>query len=34
MIATGLIKEINLNPVSLYSEGAMVMDAKILVYTA
>ncbi|MEW6418101.1 MAG: acetate--CoA ligase family protein [Nitrospirota bacterium] len=31
MIATSLIKEIDLNPVSLYPEGAMVLDAKILV---
>jgi acetyl-CoA synthetase (ADP-forming) len=30
-ISTGLIKEIDLNPVSLYPEGAMVLDAKILV---
>lgn len=30
LIATGLIKEIDLNPVSLYPEGAMVLDAKIL----
>lgn len=34
MIATGLIKEIDLNPVSLYSEGAMVLDAKILGHIA
>jgi acyl-CoA synthetase (NDP forming) len=33
IIATGLIKEIDLNPVSLYPEGAMVLDAKILVHT-
>lgn len=32
IIATGLIKEIDLNPVSLYPEGAMVLDAKILVH--
>ncbi len=32
IIATGLIKEIDLNPVSLYPEGAMVLDAKISVY--
>lgn len=31
IIATGLIKEIDLNPVSLYPEGAMVLDAKMLV---
>jgi len=31
MIATGLIKEIDLNPVSLYPEGAMVLDAKLLI---
>jgi acyl-CoA synthetase (NDP forming) len=30
-ITAGLIKEIDLNPVSLYPEGAMVLDAKILV---
>ena len=30
-ITTGLIKEIDLNPVSLYPKGAMVLDAKILV---
>jgi acyl-CoA synthetase (NDP forming) len=30
-ITSGLIKEIDLNPVSLYPEGAMVLDAKILV---
>jgi acyl-CoA synthetase (NDP forming) len=30
-IATGMIKEIDLNPVSLYPEGAMVLDAKVLV---
>jgi len=30
IIATGLIKEIDLNPVSLYPQGAMVLDAKIL----
>lgn len=29
-IATGLIKEIDLNPVSLYPDGAMVLDAKVL----
>ncbi|MEW6162176.1 MAG: acetate--CoA ligase family protein [Nitrospirota bacterium] len=34
MIATGLIKEIDLNPISLYPEGAMVLDAKILVHSA
>jgi acyl-CoA synthetase (NDP forming) len=34
IIATGYIKEIDLNPVSLYSEGAMVLDAKILVNIA
>ena len=31
IIATGLIKELDLNPVSLYSQGAMVLDAKILI---
>lgn len=30
IVATGLIKEIDLNPVSLYPQGAMVLDAKIL----
>lgn len=30
LISTGLIKEIDLNPVSLYPEGAMVLDAKML----
>jgi acyl-CoA synthetase (NDP forming) len=34
MIATGLIKELDLNPVSLYPEGAIVLDAKILIHTA
>jgi acyl-CoA synthetase (NDP forming) len=34
MIATGLIKEVDLNPVSLYPEGAMVLDAKMLVNIA
>jgi acetyl-CoA synthetase (ADP-forming) len=29
MISTGLIQEIDLNPVSLYPEGAIVLDAKI-----
>jgi acyl-CoA synthetase (NDP forming) len=32
-IATGLIKEIDLNPVCIYPEGAMVLDAKILVHS-
>jgi acyl-CoA synthetase (NDP forming) len=32
IIATGLIKEVDLNPVSLYPEGAMVLDAKILAH--
>ncbi|MDA8085960.1 MAG: acetate--CoA ligase family protein, partial [Nitrospiraceae bacterium] len=31
LIATGLIKEIDLNPVSLSPEGAVVLDAKIFV---
>ncbi len=31
IIVTGLIKEIDLNPVSLYPQGAMVLDAKILI---
>ena len=34
IIATGLIKEIDLNPVLLYQKGAMVLDAKILANTA
>ncbi len=34
IIATGLIKEIDLNPVSLYPGGALVLDAKISVSTA
>ena len=32
-VTTGLIKEIDLNPVCLYPEGAMVLDAKILVHS-
>jgi acyl-CoA synthetase (NDP forming) len=32
-ITTGLIKEIDLNPVCIYPEGAMVLDAKILVHS-
>ncbi len=34
MISIGVIQEIDLNPVVLYPEGAIVLDAKILVYTA
>lgn len=34
IIATGLIREIDLNPVSLYPGGALVLDAKISVSTA
>jgi acyl-CoA synthetase (NDP forming) len=34
VIATGLIREIDLNPVSLYHEGAMVLDAKVFINTA
>lgn len=30
-IATGLIEEIDLNPVALYPEGAMILDAKMRV---
>lgn len=30
LISTGLIEEIDLNPVALYSEGAMILDAKML----
>jgi len=33
LIATGLIQEIDLNPVSLYPEGAIVLDAKVLIRT-
>jgi len=29
LMATGLIEEIDLNPVALYPEGAMVLDAKL-----
>ena len=29
LMATGLIEEIDLNPVTVYSEGAMVLDAKM-----
>jgi len=32
LMATGLIKEIDLNPVVLYHRGAMVLDAKLSVY--
>ncbi len=31
LVATGLIKEIDLNPVSLFPRGAFVLDAKIFV---
>lgn len=31
LISTGLIKELDLNPVALYPKGAVVMDAKMLV---
>lgn len=34
IIAAGMIKEIDLNPVSLYREGAMVLDAKMSVNIA
>ncbi|HET6513689.1 MAG TPA: acetate--CoA ligase family protein [Thermodesulfovibrionales bacterium] len=30
LMATGLIEEIDLNPVALYPEGAMILDAKML----
>jgi acetyl-CoA synthetase (ADP-forming) len=33
-MATGLLEEIDLNPVSLYSHGAMILDAKMLVASA
>jgi acyl-CoA synthetase (NDP forming) len=29
IMATGLVAEIDLNPVTLYAQGAMVLDAKI-----
>ncbi len=29
MMATSLIKEIDLNPVALYPKGAMILDAKM-----
>ena len=29
IMATGLVEEIDLNPVTLYAEGAMVLDAKL-----
>ncbi len=32
LMATGLIKEIDLNPVSLYPKGVMVLDAKLTVF--
>jgi acetyl-CoA synthetase (ADP-forming) len=32
LITTGLFKEIDLNPVCLYPEGAMVLDVKILIH--
>jgi len=31
LMATGLLEEVDLNPVALYSEGAMILDAKMLV---
>lgn len=34
MISTGVIREIDLNPVVLYPEGAIVLDAKISVHHA
>jgi len=34
LMATGLLEEIDLNPVSLYPHGAMILDAKMLVASA
>jgi acetyl-CoA synthetase (ADP-forming) len=34
LIASGYVKEIDLNPVSLYDKGAMVLDAKMLLKRA
>lgn len=31
LMATGLLEEIDLNPVALYTDGAMILDAKMLV---
>jgi acyl-CoA synthetase (NDP forming) len=31
LMATGLLEEIDLNPVALYSQGAMILDAKMRV---
>jgi succinyl-CoA synthetase beta subunit len=31
LMATGLLEEIDLNPVALYPDGAMILDAKMLV---
>jgi acyl-CoA synthetase (NDP forming) len=31
LMATGLIEEMDLNPVAVYSQGAMVLDAKMSV---
>ena len=34
LMATGLLEEIDLNPVALYPQGAMILDAKMLVSPA
>jgi succinyl-CoA synthetase beta subunit len=34
LMATGLLEEIDLNPVALYPHGAMILDAKMLVASA
>jgi acetyl-CoA synthetase (ADP-forming) len=34
IMATGLVEEIDLNPVTLYAQGAMVLDAKMKLRTA
>ena len=34
IMATGLVEEIDLNPVTLYAEGAMVLDAKMKLHSA
>jgi hypothetical protein len=31
LMATGLLEEIDLNPVALYPHGALILDAKMLV---
>jgi acyl-CoA synthetase (NDP forming) len=34
IMATGLVDEIDLNPIALYAEGAMVLDAKMKLHAA